>query len=102
MYGRAEGAVDLGNKLTLQHILADPDDWLRRIADMLTDRQYQLSGHRYVHYRPGRRLRFVGVQAQPAMQFSEVVSRCAHDTLRMLMQSTGHGAMQSSQPVHSD
>ena len=102
MYGRAERAVCLGNKLTLQHILTDPDNWLRGIADVLTDGQYQLSRYRYVHYRPGRRLRLVGVQAQPAMQFAEVVSRRAHGTLRMLMQSTGHGAMQSSQPVHSD
>ena len=35
------------------------------------------------------------------MEFAKVIGRCTHVSGTMLMQSTGHGATQSSHPVHS-
>jgi len=50
----------------------------------------------------GCRYSFSAFQAQPAMKFSEVECRRSHAADTIVMQSTGHGARQSSQPVHSD
>ena len=103
MHGRTEGARGFSEQLALQHFFADADQWLGRLADVLIDRQDQLPGQRGRLYRQSGRFRLVSVEAQPAVQLAEIVCRCRgwHQGACMLMQSTGQGATQSSQPVHS-
>ena len=101
MYGCADGATGLGNQLPPENSLTNPDNRLCRIASMLCDREYELRGNRDAVYRLCRRCSLVGIEAQATVQLAQIVGRCAHVTLCMLMQSTGQGARHNSQPVHS-
>ena len=46
MNRRAKRAVQLGNQLSFEYPLANADDGLGWIANMLLDRQHELSRHR--------------------------------------------------------
>ena len=47
MYRRAERSLDLRNQLPFKHALANADDWLCRVADMLRDWEYELCRNRH-------------------------------------------------------
>ena len=101
MHRCAEPAVRARDQLPFEYGLADVDDRLGRIAGMLGERQHELGGNRDVPDGRGGRFLLVRRKPQAAVQLAEVVGRSAHERACMLMQSTGQGAIQSSQPVHS-
>lgn len=51
MYRSAERSFNFGNQLAPKYVLANRNDWLRRIAGMLLDRQYELIRNRDLQYR---------------------------------------------------
>ena len=101
VYRSAQAAVGLGKQLPFAYLLADAYYRLRRIANVLGDGQDEHIWQRHMLNGSRSRRGLVALQTQAAMQFAEVVSRGAHATSCRLMQSTGQGAIQSSQPVHS-
>ena len=98
---RAQRAFGRRDQLTFQDALADADDGLCRIANVLCDRQNQSLWNWDRPNRLRSRCRFMTWQTQATVQFAQVVSWRTHGSARKLMQSTGQGATHNSQPVHS-
>ncbi len=101
MHRSAQRPVGFGDKLPFQYALADADNRMSRIACVLGDRQHKLRRYRDLLDRLGCRHLLVCLQPQTTVQFTQVIGWRTHDRLCILMQSTGQGATQSSQPVHS-
>jgi len=103
MYRCTDCARRLCQQLAPEDAFPCVDEGLGRFAGMLVQRQDELPRQWWRLYRQPGRLLFVRVEAQTAMQFAEIVSRggAGHYDASIEMQSTGHGATQSSQPVHS-
>ena len=101
MHRRTQCTVWVSEELPLKHLFANINDRLRGGANMLCDWQDQLCRYWNIAYWIRRRRALVSRQAQTTVQFAEVIGRRGHESGLMLMQSTGQGATQSSQPVHS-
>ena len=102
MYRRAETGGMSGNQLSFQNPLTNTHDGLCRIADVLGEGQHDLRRHWHDFEATAGRIGLVRIQAEAAMQLAKVVGCRCHAMRLRSMQSTGQGAMHSSQPVHSD
>ena len=101
MHRCTERAIRFRDQLAFENALADAHHGLGVIADVLRYRQHELRWNRNLVNGLACGLGFVAFEAQSAMQLAKIISGSTHAILRKLMQSTGQGAMQSSQPVHS-
>ena len=103
MYGGAQCSFRIRHELAPENALADANDGLRLLPDVLGERQNEVGGDWRDEYRGCGRLCLLGRQAQATVQLAEVVCRCAltHGLVTMAMQSTGQTGRHSSQPVHS-
>ena len=101
MHGYAEFAIRFGDHLSFENAISGRDDGLRGLANVLFERQDQLLRQGHLDDRGRRRVTLVARQAQAAMQLAKIVGGSGHASGLIVMQSTGQGATQSSQPVHS-
>ena len=101
MNGRAHFPVRFGDQLPFEDTVTDANDGLRGFANVLFYWQNELRRNRYFLNRLRCRCTLVSRQTQATMELAKIIGRRAHDRGLIVMQSTGQGATQSSQPVHS-